>query len=149
MRTLYLCYFGLREPLVQTQVLPYLRQLSRGGIDVGLLTFEPNRRASCSRSEAGAWCDRLKAAIIAYLGCLTAVNAVYVATDFWVTRSRWRAMADVVGLPAFLIGFWLVCELVRVGQCYALTTGPSRSRMASARDWPADGGRPRTSLGGC
>ena len=23
-RSLYLCYFGLREPLVQTQVLPYL-----------------------------------------------------------------------------------------------------------------------------
>ncbi len=61
MRTLYLCYFGLREPLVQTQVLPYLRQLSRSGIDVGLLTFEPNRRASWSRSEAGDWCDRHQA----------------------------------------------------------------------------------------
>ena len=23
---LYICYFGLREPLVQTQVLPYLRE---------------------------------------------------------------------------------------------------------------------------
>ena len=40
-RTLYLCYFGLREPLVQTQVLPYLRQLSLAGIKVHLLTFEP------------------------------------------------------------------------------------------------------------
>jgi glycosyltransferase involved in cell wall biosynthesis len=40
-RTLYLCYFGLREPLVQTQVLPYLRELSAGGIEVFLLTFEP------------------------------------------------------------------------------------------------------------
>jgi len=43
--TLYLCYFGLREPLVQTQVLPYLRELIRGkenpGIRVSLLTFEP------------------------------------------------------------------------------------------------------------
>ncbi|HWN99001.1 MAG TPA: glycosyltransferase family 4 protein [Blastocatellia bacterium] len=43
MRTLYLCYFGLREPLVQTQVLPYLRQLSKAGVEVTLLTFEPNR----------------------------------------------------------------------------------------------------------
>ena len=59
---------------------------------------------------------RLKAAIIAYLGYLTAVNCIYVATDFWVTRSRWSVLADVVGLPAFLIEFWLVCELVRVGQ---------------------------------
>lgn len=42
--TLYLCYFGLREPLVQTQVLPYLRQLAAAGIKVSLLTFEPKRR---------------------------------------------------------------------------------------------------------
>ena len=41
MRTLYLCYFGVREPLVQTQVLPYLRQLTNAGIVVTLLTFEP------------------------------------------------------------------------------------------------------------
>ena len=39
--TLYLCYFGLREPLVQTQVLPYLRQLVAAGVEVFLLTFEP------------------------------------------------------------------------------------------------------------
>src|SRR2546423_2772360 len=39
--TLYLCYFGLREPLVQTQVLPYLRRLAALGVDVSLLTFEP------------------------------------------------------------------------------------------------------------
>ena len=39
--TLYLCYFGMREPLVQTQVLPYLRELLKAGIKVSLLTFEP------------------------------------------------------------------------------------------------------------
>jgi glycosyltransferase involved in cell wall biosynthesis len=39
--TLYVCYFGLREPLVQTQVLPYLRALGAGGVRVSLLTFEP------------------------------------------------------------------------------------------------------------
>ncbi|HMV85066.1 MAG TPA: glycosyltransferase [Blastocatellia bacterium] len=38
--TLYLCYFGVREPLVQTQVLPYLRELAAGGLRVSLLTFE-------------------------------------------------------------------------------------------------------------
>lgn len=42
LRTLYLCYFGIRQPLVQTQVLPYLRQLSSAGINVSLLTFEPD-----------------------------------------------------------------------------------------------------------
>lgn len=40
-RTLYICYFGLREPLVQTQVLPYLREIGEAGIEVSLLTFEP------------------------------------------------------------------------------------------------------------
>jgi glycosyltransferase involved in cell wall biosynthesis len=40
-KTLYLCYFGVREPLVQTQVIAYLRQLAGGGIRVSLLTFEP------------------------------------------------------------------------------------------------------------
>jgi glycosyltransferase involved in cell wall biosynthesis len=39
-RTLYICYFGLREPLVQTQVLPYLRELVAAGVGVDLLTFE-------------------------------------------------------------------------------------------------------------
>ncbi|HKP35831.1 MAG TPA: glycosyltransferase [Pyrinomonadaceae bacterium] len=38
---LYICYFGLNEPLVQTQVLPYLRELATAGINLHLLTFEP------------------------------------------------------------------------------------------------------------
>src|ERR1044071_9650824 len=38
--TLYVCYFGLREPLVQTQVLPYLRELRSDQVRVSLLTFE-------------------------------------------------------------------------------------------------------------
>ncbi len=50
-RTLYICYFGLREPLVQTQVLPYLRALAAGGLVVHLLTFEPEmQRAWTART---------------------------------------------------------------------------------------------------
>ncbi len=49
--TLYVCYFGLREPLVQTQVLPYLRQLAPAGLRVSLLTFEPRLRAAWSKDE--------------------------------------------------------------------------------------------------
>ena len=41
LRTLYICYFGLREPLVQTQVLPYLRELAAAEVAVYLMTFEP------------------------------------------------------------------------------------------------------------
>ncbi len=40
-KTLYICYFGLREPLVQTQVLPYLREVIRDGVEVSIVTFEP------------------------------------------------------------------------------------------------------------
>jgi glycosyltransferase involved in cell wall biosynthesis len=50
-RTLYICYFGLREPLVQTQVLPYLRELVKGGIEVFLLTFEPQLKERWPQDE--------------------------------------------------------------------------------------------------
>lgn len=43
-KSLYICYFGLNEPLVQTQVLPYLREIRKSGYDLSLLTFEPKRR---------------------------------------------------------------------------------------------------------
>jgi len=40
--TLYICYFGLRKPLVQTQVLTYLREIKKiDGLKISLLTFEP------------------------------------------------------------------------------------------------------------
>jgi glycosyltransferase involved in cell wall biosynthesis len=60
MRTLYLCYFGLREPLAQTQVLPYLRELNRGAIDVVLLTFEPGWPHSWAEKERLDWQAKLQ-----------------------------------------------------------------------------------------
>src|SRR6476660_917475 len=50
-KTLYLCYFGLREPLVQTQVLPYLREIQKGGVDVSILTFAPNPKENWMAEE--------------------------------------------------------------------------------------------------
>jgi glycosyltransferase involved in cell wall biosynthesis len=55
-RALYLCYFGLREPLVQTQVLPYLRELVRGGVSMSLLTFEPEPKGTWTAE----WRERLQ-----------------------------------------------------------------------------------------
>lgn len=52
--TLYLCYFSLLEPLVQTQVLPYLREIAGGGIRVHLLTFEPAAAFSRTPEEIDA-----------------------------------------------------------------------------------------------
>lgn len=54
LRTLYICYFGIRQPLVQTQVLPYLRQLSRSGIKIHLLTFEPELSKNWSAEQLNA-----------------------------------------------------------------------------------------------
>ena len=60
MKTLYLCYFGLREPLVQTQVLPYLHELAKDGIEVSLLTFEPAMRRNWSNEDKNEWQQRLR-----------------------------------------------------------------------------------------
>lgn len=49
--TLYICYFGINEPLVQTQVLPYLRQLAAAGVRVNLLTFEQGLRKTWTEAE--------------------------------------------------------------------------------------------------
>jgi glycosyltransferase involved in cell wall biosynthesis len=46
---LYVCYLGVDEPLVATQVRPYLRALAGQGHAVHLLTFEPARRAPRER----------------------------------------------------------------------------------------------------
>jgi len=75
-KTLYICYFGLREPLVQTQVLPYLRELVRGEAvsstaetprrgdgswQVSLLTFEPEFAKSWTREAIEETRERLAA----------------------------------------------------------------------------------------
>jgi glycosyltransferase involved in cell wall biosynthesis len=59
-RALYICYFGLREPLVQTQVLPYLRELVAGGFGMSLLTFEPELKTRWSEDAIAEWRGRLR-----------------------------------------------------------------------------------------
>lgn len=58
-KTLYICYFGLREPLVQTQVLPYLREIKKGGTDISLLTFEANPEKNWTNEQIEAAKRRL------------------------------------------------------------------------------------------
>ncbi|HEX8737349.1 MAG TPA: glycosyltransferase [Pyrinomonadaceae bacterium] len=50
-KTLYISYFGIREPLVQTQVVAYLREIASGGVTVHLVTFEPNFKQSWTPDE--------------------------------------------------------------------------------------------------
>jgi 2-polyprenyl-3-methyl-5-hydroxy-6-metoxy-1,4-benzoquinol methylase/glycosyltransferase involved in cell wall biosynthesis len=42
---LYICYFGSDQPLVHTQVLPYLRRIAASGVKVHLLTYETGAAA--------------------------------------------------------------------------------------------------------
>jgi glycosyltransferase involved in cell wall biosynthesis len=53
-KAIYVCYFGLREPLVQTQVLPYIRQICKTGIRFSLLTFETNPKEKWTNEEINA-----------------------------------------------------------------------------------------------
>ena len=60
-RSCYVCYFGLLEPLVQTQVLPYLRLLTSGGAAFHLVTFEPQSPADWSEESESSWRTQLAA----------------------------------------------------------------------------------------
>jgi glycosyltransferase involved in cell wall biosynthesis len=54
LRSLYICYLSLEDPLVQTQVVAYLEGLARCGHTIHLLTFEPELSEDRRRSFAAA-----------------------------------------------------------------------------------------------
>jgi glycosyltransferase involved in cell wall biosynthesis len=87
---LYLCYFGLREPLVQTQVLPYLRELAAGGVDVSLLTFEPEL-GRWTREEIAAESSRLAAQGIRWRRLAYHKRPTLPATAFDILAGAWTA----------------------------------------------------------
>ncbi|HYG08824.1 MAG TPA: glycosyltransferase, partial [Pyrinomonadaceae bacterium] len=91
LKTLYLCYFGLREPLVQTQVLPYLRELRRGGIEVHLVTFEPNRRAAWSREDERVWRERLEGDGIRWHALAYHKSPSVLVTPYDILQGAWTA----------------------------------------------------------
>src|ERR1051325_4975525 len=85
MRALYICYFGLREPLVQTQVLPYLRELVAGGVEMSLLTFEPQR------FDPAEWRERLRAEGIEWEALPYHKRPTLPATLYDIVRGAFRA----------------------------------------------------------
>jgi glycosyltransferase involved in cell wall biosynthesis len=95
-KTLYLCYFGLREPLVQTQVLPYLRELARGGVGVSLMTFEPDLR--------GAWDE----------GAFDEARAALSEDGIeWTARAYHKRPTAPATLFDILAGAWAAARLAR------------------------------------
>jgi glycosyltransferase involved in cell wall biosynthesis len=90
-KTLYICYFGLREPLVQTQVLPYLRELRDGGIKVFLLTFEPNAAKNWSNEDVAKQKKDLAAEGIEWAHLAYHKNPSVAATFFDIICGAWFA----------------------------------------------------------
>jgi len=82
---LYICYFGLREPLVQTQVLPYLRELIARGVRMSLLTFEPRP------FDEDDWRERLRAGGIAWQSMRYHKRPTLPATLYDIVRGAFRA----------------------------------------------------------
>jgi glycosyltransferase involved in cell wall biosynthesis len=91
MRTLYICYFGLREPLVQTQVLPYLRELSGAGVGVRLLTFEPDMRSRWPARALEAERARLAAEGVEWFCLPYHGRPTLPATAYDILRGAWFA----------------------------------------------------------
>jgi glycosyltransferase involved in cell wall biosynthesis len=90
-RALYLCYFGLREPLVQAQVLPYLRELVRGGVEMSLLTFESDPKGTWTAE----WRERLRDEGIDWHLLRYHKRPTLPATLFDILAGAWRAAAIV------------------------------------------------------
>jgi glycosyltransferase involved in cell wall biosynthesis len=92
-RALYVCYFGIREPLVQTQVLPYLRELAEGGVHVSLLTFEPDARRNWNAGSIAEWKDRLQRQNIQWHVMAYHRRPTFPATLYDIAAGTWRAAA--------------------------------------------------------
>ena len=56
-RVLFISYNGMLEPLGQSQVIPYLRELAKRGVEFTLLSFE---RAKAFTAEGARQCDELR-----------------------------------------------------------------------------------------
>jgi glycosyltransferase involved in cell wall biosynthesis len=94
-RALYISYFGLREPLVQTQVLPYLRALAAGGTTIFLLTFEPERRKRWDSASLAQTREQLRAEGIERVASAYHKRPSLPATLFDVAAGALRTIALV------------------------------------------------------
>lgn len=91
-RALYISYDGLLEPLGQSQILPYLEELSRQGVVFALLTFEkPRDMASRSMTWQQARA-RLAAAGITWVPLLYHKRPALLSTLYDVASGAVRVM---------------------------------------------------------
>ena len=145
--TLYVCYFGLREPLVQTQVLPYLRELIAGGVQVSLLTFEPKLRQSWTSEHIVAERNTLKSEGISWHSLAYHQRPSLPATLYDVAVGSWsilrimrRDNASILHarnhIPALMSA---IAKRVSGGQLVFDIRGFMPEEYTDAGVWPAEG----------
>lgn len=147
MRTLYICYSGLREPLAQTQVLPYLRELSRGGIGVHLLTFEPGGDRDWDESEREKWRARLEAQGICWRALtyhkrpsLPATLYDIIAGALTAIRLRRREQIDVIHARGYVpAAMGALAKFLSGGKLLFDIRGFMAEEYVEAGLWPAGG----------
>jgi glycosyltransferase involved in cell wall biosynthesis len=159
---LHICYDDIREPLIETQVVAYLRELARAGVAVHLLTFQKEPLAAGEGAEIR---ERLRAQGIRWRGLRYHSRPSLPATLFDIAQGAWTALAiarresirlvharsHVAGAMASLICRWLGLPLVfdlrgllaeeyvdngnwrRGGLKYSLTMAMERRLLRSAR----------------
>ena len=91
MKLLYICYFSLREPLVETQVLAYLRQLADDGHQIWFMSFEPGWPDSWSDTEKQATQARLAASGIQWIALKYHKRPSLPATMWDIAVGAWFA----------------------------------------------------------
>ncbi|MEI7920296.1 MAG: glycosyltransferase [Planctomycetota bacterium] len=103
MKLLYLCYFSLREPLVETQVLAYLRQLAGDGYQIWFITFEPGWPDSWTDTEKQATQARLAADGITWVALKYHKRPSLPATMWDIAVGAWtaRRIASREGILVF------------------------------------------------
>jgi glycosyltransferase involved in cell wall biosynthesis len=87
---LYICYYNIAEPLVQTQVVAYMRELAQQGFEIHLLTFEKQRLA---RSEWSRIREKLRREGIAWYTLRYHSWPSLPATLYDIARGSVRALA--------------------------------------------------------
>jgi glycosyltransferase involved in cell wall biosynthesis len=146
-RTLYVCYFGLREPLVQTQVLPYLRQLKSENVQVSLLTFEPHLRETWTADDIAIQRVALKAEGISWHCLKYHKRPSLPATIYDMAVGAWTIMGimrregvDILHarnhVPAVMSA---VAKKLKGGQLVFDIRGFMPEEYTDAGVWPANG----------
>jgi len=146
-RALYLCYFGLREPLVQTQVLPYLRELVSGGIQMSLLTFEPDLKKQWTAASIAEWRQQLRGEgiswhLLSYHKRPTLLATLFdgIAGAFCAVRIARREQIDIFhGRSHVGAAIGAVAKKLTGGRLIFDIRGLLAEEYVDSENWPAGG----------